>query len=121
MFHVLEHSVLCGSDKYPVKEPFVELLKTSLQTFLNAMTYPAGDGVPRLQPERSGLSQSPGYLSGRGVSQIVHLLYPKHLTFRFERFRHALFFGKPLYQPREHFLCLTINVGKVTAQLAAGK
>ena len=40
MFHVLEHSVLCGSDKYPVKEPFVELLKTSLQTFLNAMTYP---------------------------------------------------------------------------------
>lgn len=40
MFHILEHSVLCGSDKYPVKEPFVELLKTSLQTFLNAMTYP---------------------------------------------------------------------------------
>jgi Zn-dependent M16 (insulinase) family peptidase len=40
VFHILEHSVLCGSDKYPVKEPFVELLKTSLQTFLNAMTYP---------------------------------------------------------------------------------
>lgn len=40
VFHILEHSVLCGSDKYPVKEPFVELLKTSVQTFLNAMTYP---------------------------------------------------------------------------------
>lgn len=40
VFHILEHSVLCGSGKYPVKEPFVELLKTSLQTFLNAMTYP---------------------------------------------------------------------------------
>ncbi len=40
VFHILEHSVLCGSDKYPVKEPFVELLKTSLQTFLNAMTFP---------------------------------------------------------------------------------
>ena len=40
VFHILEHSVLCGSDKYPVKEPFVELLKTSLQTFLNTMTYP---------------------------------------------------------------------------------
>lgn len=38
--HILEHSVLCGSEKYPVKEPFVELLKGSLQTFLNAMTYP---------------------------------------------------------------------------------
>lgn len=39
VFHILEHSVLCGSDRYPVKEPFVELLKSSVQTFLNAMTY----------------------------------------------------------------------------------
>lgn len=38
--HILEHSVLCGSQKYPVKEPFVELMKSSLQTFLNAMTFP---------------------------------------------------------------------------------
>ena len=38
--HILEHSVLCGSEKYPVKEPFVELMKGSLNTFLNAMTYP---------------------------------------------------------------------------------
>ncbi|MBQ7585714.1 MAG: insulinase family protein, partial [Desulfovibrionaceae bacterium] len=38
--HIMEHSVLCGSDKYPVKEPFVELLKGSLQTFLNAFTFP---------------------------------------------------------------------------------
>jgi len=38
--HVLEHSVLCGSRKYPVKEPFVELMKGSLNTFLNAFTYP---------------------------------------------------------------------------------
>jgi len=38
--HILEHSVLCGSRNYPVKEPFVELLKGSMQTFLNAMTYP---------------------------------------------------------------------------------
>ena len=40
VFHILEHSVLCGSEKFPVKEPFVELLKTSMNTFLNAMTYP---------------------------------------------------------------------------------
>lgn len=39
VFHIIEHSVLCGSDKYPVKEPFVELLKGSQNTFLNAMTY----------------------------------------------------------------------------------
>ncbi len=39
VFHIIEHSVLCGSKKFPVKEPFVELLKSSLNTFLNAMTY----------------------------------------------------------------------------------
>lgn len=38
--HILEHSVLCGSRKYPLKEPFVELIKGSLNTFLNAMTWP---------------------------------------------------------------------------------
>ncbi len=38
--HILEHSVLCGSRKFPVKEPFVELMKSSLNTFLNAMTFP---------------------------------------------------------------------------------
>jgi Zn-dependent M16 (insulinase) family peptidase len=38
--HILEHSVLGGSKKYPVKEPFVELLKMSMATFINAMTYP---------------------------------------------------------------------------------
>ena len=38
--HIIEHSVLCGSDKFPVKDPFVELVKGSLNTFLNAMTYP---------------------------------------------------------------------------------
>lgn len=38
--HILEHSVLCGSEKFPVREPFVELLKGSLQTFLNAFTFP---------------------------------------------------------------------------------
>ena len=38
--HILEHSVLCGSRKFPAKDPFVELVKGSLNTFLNAMTYP---------------------------------------------------------------------------------
>lgn len=44
--HILEHSVLCGSRKYPVKEPFVELMKGSLNTFLNAMTFPDKTSYP---------------------------------------------------------------------------
>lgn len=39
VFHIIEHSVLCGSKKYPLRDPFAELLKGSLNTFLNAMTY----------------------------------------------------------------------------------
>ena len=37
--HILEHSVLCGSERFPLKDPFMELAKSSLQTFLNAMTF----------------------------------------------------------------------------------
>lgn len=40
VFHILEHSTLCGSKKYPVREPFVELMKSSMKTFLNAITWP---------------------------------------------------------------------------------
>ena len=53
VFHILEHGVLCGSEKYPVKEPFVELLKSSMNTFLNALTfqdmtmYPVSSRNPR--------------------------------------------------------------------------
>lgn len=38
--HIIEHTVLCGSEKYPIRDPFMELAKGSLNTFLNAMTYP---------------------------------------------------------------------------------
>lgn len=38
--HIVEHTVLCGSKEFPIKDPFVELVKGSLNTFLNAMTYP---------------------------------------------------------------------------------
>ncbi|MBN2441524.1 MAG: insulinase family protein [Spirochaetales bacterium] len=44
--HILEHSVLCGSGKYPTKEPFVELAKGSLKTFLNAFTFSDKTGYP---------------------------------------------------------------------------
>lgn len=40
VFHILEHSLLCGSARYPVKEPFVELMKSTMSTFLNAITFP---------------------------------------------------------------------------------
>ena len=39
VFHILEHSILCGSEKYPLKEPFVELMKSTMNTFLNAITF----------------------------------------------------------------------------------
>ncbi len=44
--HILEHSVLCGSKNYPLKEPFIELVKGSLNTFLNAFTYPDKTSYP---------------------------------------------------------------------------
>ena len=44
--HILEHSVLCGSEKYPVKEPFIELIKGSLKTFVNAFTAPDSTSYP---------------------------------------------------------------------------
>ncbi len=53
--HILEHSVLCGSEKYPVKEPFVELLKGSLKTFLNAMTFPDKTCYPVASPNAQDL------------------------------------------------------------------
>lgn len=46
VFHILEHSVLCGSERYPVKEPFVEMMKSSLQTFINAFTFPDKTAYP---------------------------------------------------------------------------
>ena len=51
--HILEHSVLCGSRKYPVKDPFLHLMRSSLQTFLNAMTYPDKTLYPVSSPNQT--------------------------------------------------------------------
>lgn len=48
--HIVEHSVLSGSQRYPVKDPFVEIMKGSAQTFLNAMTYPDRTIYPGASP-----------------------------------------------------------------------
>jgi Zn-dependent M16 (insulinase) family peptidase len=50
--HILEHSVLCGSRKYPVKDPFVNLIRTSLSTFINAMTFPDMTMYPVASPNK---------------------------------------------------------------------
>ncbi|MGN0708393.1 MAG: insulinase family protein [Faecalibacterium sp.] len=50
VFHILEHSVLSGSEKYPVKSPFVQLLKSSMASFLNAMTFPDKTVYPFATP-----------------------------------------------------------------------
>ena len=48
VFHILEHSLLCGSEKYPVSKPFVEMIKGSLQTFMNAFTFPDKTMYPEM-------------------------------------------------------------------------
>ena len=50
VFHILEHSVLAGSEKYPVTSPFLQLLKSSMASFLNAMTFPDKTVYPFATP-----------------------------------------------------------------------
>ncbi len=85
VFHIIEHSVLCGSDKYPVKEPFVELLKSSVQTFLNAFTYPDKTVYPvSSRNDRDFLNLIDVYLDA-----VLHpLIYHKPEIFRQEGWRY---------------------------------
>ena len=53
VFHILEHSVLAGSEKYPVKSPFLQLLKSSMASFLNAMTVPDKTVYPFATPNET--------------------------------------------------------------------
>ena len=68
VFHILEHSVLAGSEKYPVTSPFLQLLKSSMASFLNAMTFPD----KTLYPVSSRNRQDPiGETDGRTIWQCV--------------------------------------------------
>jgi len=80
--HILEHSVLCGSEKYPLKEPFVELLKGSLKTFLNAFTYPD----KTCYPVASANLQDFYNLIDVYMDAVFHPLIPEHV-FRQEGWR----------------------------------
>ncbi|MBR0508030.1 MAG: insulinase family protein [Clostridia bacterium] len=85
VFHILEHSVLCGSDRYPVKEPFVELLKSSVRTFLNAFTFPDKTVYPvSSRNDRDFLNLIDVYLDA-----VLHpLIYHKPEIFRQEGWRY---------------------------------
>lgn len=96
VFHILEHSVLCGSDKYPVKEPFVELLKSSVNTFLNAMTYPDKTVYPlSSRNNKDFLNLLDVYMDA-----VLHpAIYRKPEIFRQEGWRYELREGQdPVYQ-----------------------
>ena len=96
VFHILEHSVLCGSDKYPVKEPFVELLKSSVNTFLNAMTYPDKTVYPiSSRNDKDFLNLLDVYMDA-----VLHpAIYRKPEIFRQEGWRYELRDGQdPIYQ-----------------------
>ena len=96
VFHILEHSVLCGSDKYPVKEPFVELLKSSVNTFLNAMTYPDKTVYPiSSRNDKDFLNLLDVYMDA-----VLHpAIYHKPEIFRQEGWRYELRDGEtPVYQ-----------------------
>ena len=96
VFHILEHSVLCGSDKYPVKEPFVELLKSSVNTFLNAMTYPDKTVYPiSSRNDKDYLNLLDVYMDA-----VLHpAIYHKPEIFRQEGWRYELRDGEaPVYQ-----------------------
>lgn len=81
VFHILEHSVLCGSRKFPVKEPFVNLLKSSMQTFLNAMTFPD----KTMYPVASTNDQDLLNLTDVYMDAVLHpLIYEKPSIFKQE-------------------------------------
>ena len=85
--HILEHSVLCGSKKYPVKDPFVELCKGSLNTFLNAMTYPD----KTVYPVASCNDQDFKNLMDVYLDAVFHPnIYEREEIFRQEGFRYEL-------------------------------
>lgn len=95
VFHILEHSVLGGSEKYPVKEPFVELLKSSVNTFLNAFTFPDKTVYPfSSRNDKDFLNLLDVYLDA-----VFHpAIYHKPEIFRQEGWRYELREGQdPVY------------------------
>lgn len=87
VFHILEHSVLCGSERYPVKEPFLDLIKGSMNTFLNAFTFPDKTGYPVSScNEKDFLNLTGVYLD----AVFRPMIYQNESIFRQEGWRYVL-------------------------------
>ena len=86
--HIIEHSVLCGSDHFPVKDPFVELVKGSLNTFLNAMTYPDKTVYPVASCNDTGFPESDACVSGCGF--LTRIFIKNEKIFRQEGWHYEL-------------------------------
>ena len=91
VFHILEHSVLCGSEKYPVKEPFLDLIKGSMNTFLNAFTSSDWTAYPVSSRNRKDFLNLVGvYLD----AVFCPMIYRNPLIFRQEGWRYSLHEGE---------------------------
>ena len=117
VFHILEHSVLCGSDKYPVKEPFLDLLKGSMNTFLNAMTYPDKTVYPvSSRNTRDFLNLTGVYLDAVFAPALLHnpnIFYQEgwhyekdgdNLIYNLTIYLHSHFKDKPSMTPKQYYL-----------------
>ncbi|MDO4182233.1 MAG: insulinase family protein [Coriobacteriia bacterium] len=122
VFHILEHSVLCGSDKFPVKEPFVNLLKNSMQTFLNAMTFPDKTMYPVASTNEQDLMN----LADVYLDAVLHpAIYSKPETFQQEGWHLELdeqgnpFFNGVVFNEMKGALCDpdAVLYNKLCAQL----
>lgn len=97
--HIMEHAVLCGSEKYPLKEPFVELEKGSLRTFLNAFTFPD----KTCYPVASQNLQDFYNLIDVYIDAVFHPLIPEHTLqqegwhFKLDNLDHPLEFSGVVY------------------------
>ncbi|KAK9271492.1 hypothetical protein L1049_001851 [Liquidambar formosana] len=85
--HILEHSVLCGSRKYPLKEPFVELLKGSLNTFLNAFTYPDRTCYPVASTNTKPNQTLPSSKPSKAADRYSFSLYPINLAIEISKMK----------------------------------
>ena len=108
VFHILEHSVLDGSEKFPLKEPFVELIKGSMQTFLNAMTYPDKTVYPVASTnEQDLLNLMDVYMD----AVLNPAIYTKPSIFQQEGWHYELDVpeGKPLTEGTLHYNGVVFN------------
>jgi len=90
--HILEHSVLAGSEKYPLKDVFKELIRSTMQTFINAFTYPDKTVYPVASQIKTDF-----FNLARVYTDLV--FHPRILRETFQQEGHHLEFEKPMICP----------------------